>query len=217
MGCSVSCISSSPSKKSHNNDIDKQKSDPFFAPFSHYRNSNKSIIDRNRKESKMNYLVRGTLLLSLFVFMATGCSPKYDYTIHKPVVVYQKPSKQALRRSLQENLGKEYVWAEEGPNAFDCSGLTYYCYGRMNLEIPRISREQAEGGEEVALDALQYGDLVFFDTGKNFTGTVTHVGVYIGDGKFEHASTSTGSVTVTSLDSSRYSERFITARRYLTE
>jgi hypothetical protein len=165
----------------------------------------------------MDYFVRGMLLLPLFVLMTTGCAPEYDYTIHKPLVVYQKPSKQALRTSLKENLGKEYIWAEEGPKAFDCSGLTYYCYGRMNLEIPRLASEQAEGGVEVARDALQYGDLVFFDTGRNFTGTVTHVGVYIGDGKFEHASSSVGSVIVTPLNDSRYTQRFITARRYLTD
>lgn len=165
----------------------------------------------------MDYLVRGTLLLPLFVLMMAGCSPKYDYTVHEPKVVYQKPSKQALKTSLKENLGKEYVWAEEGPKAFDCSGLTYYCYGRMNLEIPRVSREQAEGGVEVARDALQYGDLVFFDTGRNFTGTVTHVGVYIGDGKFQHASSSKGGVIVTLLNDSHYTKRFITARRYLTD
>jgi hypothetical protein len=165
----------------------------------------------------MDYFVRGMLLLSLFVAIMAGCSQKYDYTIHKPVVVYQKPSKQALKISLKENLGKEYVWAEEGPKAFDCSGLTYYCYGRMNLEIPRVSREQAEGGVEVARDGLQYGDLVFFDTGRDFTGTVTHVGVYIGEGKFQHASSSKGGVIITSLNDSDYTKRFITARRYLTD
>ncbi|NEX17607.1 MAG: hydrolase Nlp/P60 [Halochromatium sp.] len=157
------------------------------------------------------------LLLPLSVLMVAGCAPKYDYTIHKPRVVYQQPSRQALKTSLNENLGKKYIWAEEGPEAFDCSGLTYYCFGRMNLEIPRISREQSEEGVEVAFDALQYGDLVFFDTGKNFTGTVTHVGVYIGDGKFQHASSRNGGVVISSLSESPYSKRFITARRYLTD
>jgi cell wall-associated NlpC family hydrolase len=123
----------------------------------------------------MGRLVRGTMILPFFVLMAAGCTPKYDYTIHKPRVVYQQPSRQALRTSLGEILGKKYVWAEEGPEAFDCSGLTYYAFGRMNLEIPRVSSDQAKGGVAVPRDALQYGDLVFFDTGKNFTGTVTHV------------------------------------------
>jgi hypothetical protein len=171
----------------------------------------------HEEERRMSRLVRGTMILPLFVIMAAGCAPKYDYTIHKPRVVYQQPSRQALRTSLRENLGKKYVWAEEGPEAFDCSGLTYYSFGRMNLEIPRVSRDQANGGVEVPRDALQYGDLVFFGSGENFTGTVTHVGVYIGDEKFQHASGSNGRVVISSLNESNYSKRFITARRYLPD
>ena len=168
----------------------------------------------------MGRLVGGTMILPFFVLVAAGCAPKYekyDYTIHKPKVVFQQPSRQALRTSLGENLGKKYVWAEEGPEAFDCSGLTYYAFGRMNLEIPRVSRDQAKGGVEVPRHALQYGDLVFFDTAENFTGTVTHVGVYIGDEKFQHASNSNGKVVISSLNDSKYAKRFITARRYLID
>jgi cell wall-associated NlpC family hydrolase len=87
----------------------------------------------------------------------------------------------------------------------------------MNLEIPRVSRDQAKGGLEVPRHALQYGDLVFFDTRENFTGTVTHVGVYIGDGQFQHASLSNGKVLISSLNDSDYARRFITARRYLPD
>jgi cell wall-associated NlpC family hydrolase len=165
----------------------------------------------------MRRLVRGTMMIPLFVLMAAGCAPKYDYTIHKPTVVYQQPSREALRTSLRENLGKRYVWAEEGPKAFDCSGLTYYAFGRMNLEIPRVSRDQAKGGVEVSRDDLEYGDLVFFDTSESFTGTVTHVGVYIGGERFQHASSSNGGVVISSLNDSDYSQRFITARRYLID
>lgn len=166
----------------------------------------------------MGRLVRITMILPLSVLMTAGCAPnapRYDYTIHKPRIVYQQPSRQALKTSLRQNLGKKYVWAEEGPEAFDCSGLTYYAFGRMNLEIPRVSRDQAKGGTEVPRYALQYGDLVFFDTRENFTGTITHVGVYIGDGKFQHASNSNGKVVISSLNDSKYANRFITARRYL--
>ncbi len=170
----------------------------------------------------MDRLVRGTLILPLLVLMAAGCASKpeqrvqqYDYRIHKPKVVYQQPSKKALRKTLRKNLGKKYVWAEEGPKAFDCSGLTYYAYGRMNMEIPRVSRDQAKAGVEVPLHALEYGDLVFFDTSDNFTGTVNHVGVYIGGDKFQHASGSNGGVVISSLNESKYANSFITARRYL--
>ncbi|WP_200335682.1 C40 family peptidase [Thiocystis violacea] len=165
----------------------------------------------------MNRPVRGAMMLLFLVLMVAGCATKYDYTIHKPKVVYQEPSQQALSKSLRKTLGKKYVWAEEGPKAFDCSGLTYYSFGRMNLEIPRVSRDQAKEGVEVPLDALQYGDLVFFDTGEHFTGTVTHVGVYIGDEKFQHASSRNGRVMISSLNDSDYATRLLMARRYLPD
>lgn len=155
------------------------------------------------------------LLLSFVLFSLSGCAPKYDYTIHKPKVKYKKPSKDALARTLKEKLGTEYVWAEEGPKAFDCSGLTYYSYGRMNMAIPRVAREQAKVGEKVAPNALAYGDLVFFDTTKRRSGKITHVGIYVGDGKFQHASSSKEGVIISDLNNSYYRPRIVTCRRYL--
>jgi cell wall-associated NlpC family hydrolase len=166
----------------------------------------------------MNRLVGGTMIPLILVLLAAGCATtEYDYTIHKPKIVYQTPSRHALSKSLRKTLGKKYVWAEEGPRAFDCSGLTYYSFGRMNLEIPRVSRDQAKAGIAVPLNALQYGDLVFFDTREDFTGTVNHVGVYIGNDKFQHASSRNGRVVISSLNDSDYSKRLLTARRYLTD
>jgi len=114
------------------------------------------------------------LLIPLLILSLSGCAPKYDYTIHKPKVKYKKPSQKALARTLKEKLGTKYVWAEEGPKAFDCSGLTYYSYGRMNMTIPRVAREQAKVGKSVSLDELQYGDLIFFDTTKQTENRKDH-------------------------------------------
>ena len=155
------------------------------------------------------------LLLSFALLFLSGCTPKYDYTIHKPKVKYKKPSRDALARTLKEKLGTAYVWAEEGPKAFDCSGLTYYSYGRMNMTIPRVAREQAKVGTEVTKEALVYGDLVFFNTSKHRSDKITHVGIYIGDGKFQHASSSKEGVIISDLNSSYYRSRLITCRRYL--
>ncbi|NKQ40311.1 MAG: hypothetical protein HF962_01920 [Sulfurovum sp.] len=157
------------------------------------------------------------LLFPIIIISLSGCAPKYDYRIHKPKVKYKKPSKDALARTLKEKLGSKYVWAEEGPRSFDCSGLTYYSYGRMNMEIPRVSREQAKVGKTVALDQLKYGDLLFFDTAKKRTGKVNHVGIYIGDGKFQHASSSTEGVIITDVNSSYYKKRVVVCKRYLPD
>jgi len=155
------------------------------------------------------------LLIPFLLLSLSGCAPKYDYTVHKPKVKYKKPSKDALARTLKEKLGTEYVWAEEGPKAFDCSGLTYYSYGRMNMTIPRVAREQAKVGKKVTKDTLVYGDLIFFDTTKHRSGKITHVGIYVGDGKFQHASSSKEGVIISDLNSSYYSRRAVVYRRYL--
>ncbi len=158
---------------------------------------------------KIKYLT-SIIILLLFI---DGCSgSKYDYTIHKPKVLY-KPSLAALDKLNRRNLHKRYVWAEEGPNCFDCSGLTYFTYGTMGIEIPRVAREQFRIGTPIAKSDLKKGDLVFFDTGKYYTGRVTHVGIYIGNGKFEHASTSRSGVIISSLNNPYYKRRYLGARR----
>ena len=158
-----------------------------------------------------------SIALLFFLILLSGCSPRYDYTLHKPKVLYDKPSQKALRHMLHKTLGKDYRWAEEGPDSFDCSGLAYYCYGSMNMEIPRRSSEQARIGKAVSRDELKYGDLLFFDTTAHKTGQITHVGIYIGDGKFQHASNEKEGVKISSLDDPYYSRRFRIARRYIPD
>jgi len=148
----------------------------------------------------------------------TGCGRKYDYTIHKPKVRYHKPHKEALSELLDKQLGKPYVWAEEGPDEFDCSGLVYYCYASMNMKkVPRVARNQAKVGKKVSVDELKYGDLIFFDTTPRKTGQITHVGIYIGNGKFEHASNEKEGVKISSLSKPYYRSRIRICRRWLPE
>ena len=155
------------------------------------------------------------LLISFVVLLSGGCGKKYDYTIHKPKVKYRYPSKQALNKTLSQKLGSRYIWAEEGPNAFDCSGLVYYAYGTMNMTTPRVASKQALVGMPIKRSQLQYGDLIFFDTSKKRTGKVTHVGIYVGNNKFEHAASTKKGVIISSLDKPYYKSRVLSYRRYL--
>lgn len=79
-------------------------------------------------------------------------------------------------------IGAPYTWGAAGPDAFDCSGLMYWAYQQMGKTIPRTSQAQLAGGTPVSRDQLQPGDLIGFYPG------VTHVGMYVGDGKIIHAS-----------------------------
>ncbi|MGS0687270.1 NlpC/P60 family protein [Nakamurella sp. GG22] len=78
--------------------------------------------------------------------------------------------------------GLPYVWAAEGPDSFDCSSLMMWAWRQAGVEIPRNSAAQADALPEIPLDQLQPGDLV------TFYSPVSHVGMYVGDGKVLHAS-----------------------------
>lgn len=82
-------------------------------------------------------------------------------------------------------LGKPYVMGAEGPNAFDCSGLVQWAYGKHGIKLPRTTWEQVKVGAPVARSQIQPGDLVFstWDGGKK----PGHVGIYVGDGKLINA------------------------------
>ena len=111
-------------------------------------------------------------------------------------------------------LGKRYVWGATGKsNTFDCSGFTKFVYKKNGIDIPRTSINQSKYGKFVKRDELRKGDLVFFDTSKRRRGYVNHVGIYIGDNKFIHASSAKKRVVITSLDKSFYSNRYKGARR----
>ncbi|HEV2782935.1 MAG TPA: NlpC/P60 family protein [Actinophytocola sp.] len=83
--------------------------------------------------------------------------------------------------------GKPYVYGAEGPNSFDCSGLTSYAYAQAGLTIPRSSRQQYTIGKPVAYGEWQPGDLLFYG---GSAGSIHHVAMYIGGGRIVHASTS---------------------------
>ena len=112
---------------------------------------------------------------------------------------------------LKQQLGKPYVWGDEGPDSFDCSGLVQYIYkNALGINLPRVSYDQSKVGQAVSREDLQPGDLVFFDTMDK--GKVSHVGMYIGNNEFIHAANSKKGVIKSTL-TGYYDKKFINARR----
>lgn len=122
-------------------------------------------------------------------------------------------SVQAVLNLAYSKIGSPYVWGAEGPNSFDCSGFTYYVFkNAAGVSLPRTASAQSGYGKTVSKSNLQPGDLVFFNTsGKG----VSHVGIYVGGGNMIHSPSSGKTVSVTSINSSYYSSRFVTAKRVL--
>ena len=114
----------------------------------------------------------------------------------------------------KKQLGKRYVWATQGPSTFDCSGFTYYVVKKTTRKtIPRGSTVQGKHGKYVSRKNLKKGDLVFFaTTGK---GRVSHAGIYLGNKKFIHASSSKGKVVISSMASGHYYKTFVNGRRVI--
>jgi cell wall-associated NlpC family hydrolase len=106
-------------------------------------------------------------------------------------------------------LGKPYVYGATGPNSFDCSGLTQYVYNRFGVNLSRTTYTQVNQGIKVDRSNLRAGDLVFFNT----EGSISHVGIYIGNGEFIHAPRTGKPVMVSSLSDGYYSNKYATARR----
>jgi len=98
----------------------------------------------------------------------------------------------------REQLGRRYIFGGTTPSGFDCSGFLKYLMRAMGYELPRTAAEQAQVGREVPRDPSQLrpGDILTFGRG----GRVTHVGMYIGNGRFIHASTGAGRIVEANLD-----------------
>ncbi len=119
---------------------------------------------------------------------------------------------QQVAAYAQKFLGYRYIYGAESPSSgFDCSGLVYYVYGQFGYKLSRTASQQYKNdGIKVAKAELQPGDLVFFSSNGY---SVTHVGIYIGDNEFIHASTSDTGVIISSLTSSYYMGVWFGAKR----
>jgi cell wall-associated NlpC family hydrolase len=117
----------------------------------------------------------------------------------------------AIIATGRKYLGVPYVWGGETPSGFDCSGFTQYVMKENGIAIPRTAAEQFAAGTPVDKANLRVGDLVFFTT---YKPGASHVGFYMGDGQFLHASSGAKQVTVSRLDETYYTQHYIGARRY---
>jgi len=96
----------------------------------------------------------------------------------------------------------------------DCSGFVFAVYREFDIRLPRTSLDQSRIGQSIDRGDLEPADLVFFKTSKR--ASVTHVGIYVGGGKFIHASTSYRKVRVDALADDYYKKNFTVARRIVT-
>jgi cell wall-associated NlpC family hydrolase len=122
--------------------------------------------------------------------------------------------REEIVRTAESFVGVPYLYGGSSPDeGFDCSGLTMAVYDLNGFRLPRSSREQYGSGDAVPKGEIAKGDLVFFST--MMDGRVSHVGVYVGDGRFIHAPGRGKKITVDSLSSRYFERRYVGARTYI--
>ena len=122
--------------------------------------------------------------------------------------------RQRIVHSARRFLGVPYRWGGQSiDEGFDCSGLTMTAYRLNGYDLPRTSRAQYAAGAPIATTRLRPADLVFFSAPAK--SRVTHVGIYIGEGRFIHASSSGKTIRIDDLDQDYYRRYLVGARRFL--
>ncbi|MCO5295481.1 MAG: NlpC/P60 family protein [Fimbriimonadaceae bacterium] len=187
------------------------------------RGTRVTVLDREGSWYKLKFpkgtvgWVRGDLLKSVssaqVASRTTSTKSRSSATAgakNKKLVVANTSGKGIVERALGYR-GVRYSYGAASRSATDCSGLTSQVYRAAGVALPRTSGEQAKVGQAVGKASLKKGDLVFFKTNR---GTrINHVGIYIGDGKFVHASSGGGKVKVDSINEGYYQRRYAGARR----
>lgn len=137
-----------------------------------------------------------------------------DYSVARQKQYGTDYLREALVKTAKDFIGVPYLWGGASfDDGFDCSGLTMTVYQLNGLNLPRNSKKQYDAGTVVNKNDLQKGDLVFFSLkGKN---SVSHVGIYIGDGKFIHASSHGKKIQIDSLSSNYFTNQYIGGKTYL--
>lgn len=115
----------------------------------------------------------------------------------KKAKAQQKADRRAVVKEALKHKGVPYVYGGTTPSGFDCSGFTRWVYEHaLGRSLPRTAAEQSALGTSVSMDSLVAGDLLFWGSGSG----VYHVGIYVGDGEYIHASTGSGQVKVSNFD-----------------
>ena len=138
-----------------------------------------------------------------------------DYTSAKRKQYGTNYFREALVKTAYDFIGVPYLWGGASfDDGFDCSGLTMTVYQLNGLNLPRNSARRFEAGSSVdSISDLQKGDLVFFSARWKFG--VSHVGIYIGNGQFIHASSQGKKIRIDSLSTAYFAKHYIGGKTYL--
>ena len=128
-----------------------------------------------------------------------------------PETISSGGSASGVLSTAMRSLGARYLWGGASPSGFDCSGFVWYVHKEIGRPVSRVLEGQLSGGPRISKDALQPGDTVFF--ANTYRPGLSHTGIYIGGGRFVHASDERTGVTISSLSDAYWGPRYIGATR----
>lgn len=143
--------------------------------------------------------------------VSTGISPSASFTGSSASAAPVNVSGSQILAQAQNHLGTPYVAGGASPSGFDCSGFVYYVLKQVGLSPYRTPASQYQQGTAVTKANLKVGDLVFFSS--NSGSSITHVGIYSGNGQFIHAPNSRSVVSYSDLTSGYWCDTYYGARR----
>jgi cell wall-associated NlpC family hydrolase len=111
-----------------------------------------------------------------------------------------------LLKIAKEQLGVPYLFGGASPAGFDCSGFVSYVYAMVGVSLPRTALAQSTYGRILGTEDIYPGDILFFETSDS--GVINHSGIYLGKGKFIHASSGKGKVIISTIDHGFYKDAF---------
>lgn len=120
-----------------------------------------------------------------------------------------------LAKNSYTYLGIPYVWGGTTRSGLDCSAFVKNVYESIGIELPRVSRDQAQTGKLVPLASARRGDLMFFYTDSSKPHTVTHVGMYLGNNKMIHASSGSGKVVIVDIRDGYFMSKMAAVKRII--
>src|SRR5699024_7814781 len=138
---------------------------------------------------------------------STGSEENEEAEADESVKVHVEKSNHSVIETAKMYISTPYVWGGTSPNGFDCSGFIQFVYEQENLTIPRTVSEIWNFASSV--DSPSIGDLVFFET---YQPGPSHMGIYIGNGDFIHAGSSSG-VQISNVNDTYWSPRYLGAKR----
>lgn len=167
------------------------------------------VIEIGDQWCKVSYGGQLGYVATEFIVIGRGEKPTRDVANNKATEIID---------FAKRYLGTPYVWGGSNlSRGVDCSGFVYSVYKNFGLTLYRSSRTMVNNGYKISKSDLTPGDLVFFDTEGSNNGSISHVGIYIGNGNFIHSSSSkrTWGVVITSLSDPYYIRTYVTATRVL--